>query len=507
MALPKEPRQKMINLMYLVLTALLALNVSAEILNAFKTVNNSLENTNKLVSASTDTYMKSLMDLDTKPESKEKADIWLPKAASAQAIADAAYAKVKKLKDSIMSLSGLDTAKNHNDSYKEDDINTAQRVIVDGGEGKKLHATLMKFKTDILGIDPAIANEFASSFPLDLTPPKSHNKASDTWEGAYFHMTPTIAAVTILTKFQNDIRNGENKVIEFCHKQVGEVVVRFDQTVPIVELSSTYLMNGQELDVTAGVGAFNKQNQPEITIDGHSEATGLDGIVEAKEIANGVGPHSVHIHMTYKDQNGVTQSYDHDYPYTVGNPTGINVSADDVKALYVDLDNHLTVSSGNVGSEKVSVTTDNGRIVRGSTPGQWIVTPVKPGTANINVIADGRPTLFTFKVKSVPDPVAKVGNSKGGRMPVNDFKSQSGIRADLENFIFANLKFTVTSYTIVVTGGKKGFQFRQVVGNSFNPVSDIIEGLGPNTNVTIDEIKANGPGGARDLPPITFNLY
>jgi hypothetical protein len=59
----------------------------------------------------------------------------------------------------------------------------------------------------------------------------------------------------------------------------------------------------------------------------------------------------------------------------------------------------------------------------------------------------------------------------------------------------------------VVTGGKKGFQFRQVTGNSFNPITDITEGLGPNTNVTIDEIKAIGPGGVRDLPPITFNLY
>jgi hypothetical protein len=62
MSLPREPRQKMINMMYLVLTALLALNVSSEILNAFKTVNNSLEKTNEVVSASTNEIMTSLKD-------------------------------------------------------------------------------------------------------------------------------------------------------------------------------------------------------------------------------------------------------------------------------------------------------------------------------------------------------------------------------------------------------------------------------------------------------------
>jgi hypothetical protein len=267
-------------------------------------------------------------------------------------------------------------------------------------------------------------------------------------------------------------------------------------------------MNGQELNVTAGIAAFNSANQPVISIDGApSEATGLDGEVEKKFAVSGVGPHSVHVVFNYKDQNGKAQSYSHDYPYVVGEPTGISVSADAVKVLYIGLDNPLTVNSGNVGSEKVNVTTDNGTIRRGAVAGQWIASPSKPGLANISVNVDGKPSAFSFRVRTVPDPVAKVGASKGGRMQVNDFKAQSGVRAELENFIFEGVKFSITSYTIIVTGGRKGFQFRAVQGNSFNPISDIIEGLSGNTNVTIDEIKATGPGGERDLPPITFNLY
>ena len=80
MALPREPRQKMINMMYLVLTALLALNVSAEILNAFKTVRSSLETTNTTVNKSTETIMKSLDQKKSDPSTATKAIEWEPKA-------------------------------------------------------------------------------------------------------------------------------------------------------------------------------------------------------------------------------------------------------------------------------------------------------------------------------------------------------------------------------------------------------------------------------------------
>lgn len=77
MALPKEPRQKMINLMYLVLTAMLALNVSAEILNAFKTVDNSLTSTNRTINQSTETILASLLEKTTDPSSAARATVWL----------------------------------------------------------------------------------------------------------------------------------------------------------------------------------------------------------------------------------------------------------------------------------------------------------------------------------------------------------------------------------------------------------------------------------------------
>ena len=84
MALPREPRQKMINVMYLVLTAILALNVSNEVINAFKVVNKSLMTSNENISASNNTLYKSLEEKLTKPESQEKANIWTPLAMQAK---------------------------------------------------------------------------------------------------------------------------------------------------------------------------------------------------------------------------------------------------------------------------------------------------------------------------------------------------------------------------------------------------------------------------------------
>lgn len=516
MALPKEPRQKMINLMYLVLTALLALNVSAEILNAFKTVNNSLQTTNNIVGQSTGTYIASLQSKLTQPESREKAAKWYPIAQEAQQYSNQTYTAIQQLKDSLMRATGFDPVKNGDSSYKFDDIEASERIIVQGGEGKKLFQILQTYKSNILSLDAKVKglgaketiNQILTPFPVDLKTPQSVNKNNNTWESAYFTMTPTIAALTILSKFQNDVRTTENKVVEYCHNQVGQVEVRFDQFAPIVGANSTYLMPGQELTITAGLGAFNSQKKPTITINGSAATIGPDGLATFTVPAGGSGAHSANVVISYVDQDGNPKTINKTIDYAVGSPTGASVSADAVKVFYVGLDNPISVSGGNVGDEKVSVSMTNGSLSK-TGAGKYIVKPGKAGTpATVTVVADGKPSSFDFKVKDVPDPVAKVGINKGGRMRVNDFKAQPGVRADLENFVFEGVKFNVTGFTIVLTGaGFPQLQYRDVKGASFSSISDLIEKCKPGSTATIDNIAASGPGGTRYLPPIVFNLY
>ena len=510
MALPKEPRQKMINLMYLVLTALLALNVSAEIINAFKVVDNSLSSTNKVVNASTETIMQSFKEKLSDPTTMEKAKMWMPKAEQATSLSKGVYDLIEGLKTKIKVEAGYNPS-DPNSTFKEDNIDIATRIMDKEGEGEKLKAALEKYKQQLLAIDPEVGKQFANTLPINLEIPKSgtgSHLGNVTWTRAYFNMTPTVAALTMLSKFQNDVKTSENRIVNEFHNRVGQVVVRFDTYEPIVGANSTYLFPGQELQITAGIGAFSKNALPQVTIGGRAVPLNDQGVAIYKT-AVGAGGGSVPVVIRYKDQDGKDQVRETKIDYTVGTPTGAFVSAEKVKVLYIGLDNELAVTGGSVGDEKVSVSCNNGSL-RKVGPGRYISSPSSPGQAVVTVNADGKTSQFTFRVKNVPDPVPMVGQSAGGRIPANVFKAQQGVRADLKDFVFEGVTFTVTGYTLYCAGA--GFMespgVRQVASNSFGPVQDIIQKCRPGTTVVLDEIRVTGPGGSRKLPQtIAFNLY
>ncbi|HEY2727402.1 MAG TPA: gliding motility protein GldM [Parafilimonas sp.] len=508
MALPKEPRQKMINLMYLVLTAMLALNVSAEILNAFKTVNNSLT----AASSTLDQKNKNIFSLFdaafNEASTKERAALWRPKALQAQSLSNALVVYIQSLKTRVTLAADYNPK---DSSFKEDDLEAPTRVMTDPGKaGDSLRNQLGSFKTTLLSLieDPVAKQRFQNSLPIDTSVLKTNNKANQKdWSASYFYMTPAVAALTILSKFENDVKNSEAMVVDYCYQQVGAVKQVFNSYQPLVGQNSNYLMPGQELDITAGIGAYNSESKPTVTIDGVPVPLNENGVAEYKTTVSQSGSKKVHISF-FNQSTGQPDSRDYEIPYKVGSPTGASVSADAVKVFYVGLDNPVSVSGGSVGDEKVQVTMTNANYNK-TGPGQYIVRPIKAGTPSIvTVVADGKPSTFQFKVKDVPDPVAKVGINKGGRMKVNDFKAQPGVRADLDNFVFEGVKFNVTGYTIVLTGaGFPQLQFRDVKGASFSPIQDLIEKCRPGSTVTVDNIAAQGPGGTRYLPPIVFNLY
>src|SRR2546423_1872150 len=137
MALPKEPRQKMINLMYLVLTALLALNVSAEILNAFRTVNNSLNTANATIDAKNDAIFKQFADLKNDPKTRDRANEWAPLADQAQKLSQQMIDYIDDLKLQIKKASHLDPATG---KYNEDGLEGTTNVMSDPGtKGEELH--------------------------------------------------------------------------------------------------------------------------------------------------------------------------------------------------------------------------------------------------------------------------------------------------------------------------------------------------------------------------------
>lgn len=515
MSLPKEPRQKMINIMYLVLTALLALNVSAEILNAFKTVDQSLTNASLIAEQKNSDIFKSFQRKIEDPKTKEKAEIWLPKAMKAKELSDAMYNYVESLKAELKKESDGRIV-DGKEQYKEDDLESSTRLFISNppegkGKGKELYEKLKQFKEQLLSIDPSIKTDIGANLPLDLSIPKSNNKASQNdWAYGYFHMTPAVASITILSKFQNDIRNSEAQVVEYCHKEIGEVEIIYDQFKAMAQPSTQYAMPGEQIVITAGIGSFSKAAAPTITVDGAAAPLNADGAAEYKITAGNPGAYSKKVSITYTKPDNTKETIIKEVKYTVGVPSGLVVSTDKTRVFYQGLDNQLSVTGGG-GDEKVNVNVEGtGVSTRKAGAGQYIINCANLGSAVVTA-SDGKNTQrITIPIKRVPNPLATVGGKAGGPIAANVFRVQKGVAAELRDFVFEGVKYDVVSFTLYCTG--KGFEenigLAEVTGPYFNAEAQgLIRRCQPGTTIVIDEIKVTGPGGTRMLDQnISFTL-
>jgi gliding motility-associated protein GldM len=503
MALPKEPRQKMINMMYLVLTALLALNVSAEIINAFKTVDNSLMQSNSVLNTSTGSIYENFNEMLKDPKTSEKAAIWKPKADKVRELAKQTSDLIDSYKLQLKKEADLNP---ETGEFKEDNIDAATRLFDTKGEGAKLYSSLENFKKNVMAIDPEIAKALGSKLPLNLEVPKSSSgnkitgdKVKD-WVTGNFHMTPTVAALTMLSKFQNDVKNTENQVATYCASQVGAVKIVYNKFIPMIGTNSTYLMPGEEMEVTAGLGAFNASVKPEITINGSPVSVDESGVGVKKFAVNSSG--KVNVNVTYVDpttgeKKVTTKSID----YTVGTPSGVAVMADKMNVLYIGVDNPLTITAG-AGSEKVTASFSGGSLSKVS-GNKYIAKPTNPGEHTVTVMVEGKAAgKVGFRVKQLPLPAAYVGNLKPGPVPTANFKAMGAVIAKLEDSEF-DAPYEVVSYTVGALSPDIP-DYSPVTNNGprwSGSAANLVNKLKPGALVVINDIRVKGPSGAvRALP-------
>ena len=502
MALPKEPRQKMINLMYLVLTALLALNVSSEILNAFKVVDISLQNSSNNLAAANNTLYKSLDEKLKDAKTAEKAKIWQPRAEQAKKLSDEMTTYLEGLKKDLRVAADLDSVTG---SFKEDNLDAATHLFDTQGKGKELEAKLKAYKAAMLAIDPKINEKFGKTLPVDVTPPVGLDGTVKDFTNAYFHMTPTVAGLTMLSKFQNNIKNSENQIVTYCHEQIGAVAVIFDKTGVLVGQSSNYIMPGQEVTITAGIGAYSSAAQPQISIGGSSVPV-IDGKGIYKVSANGAGPHTVPVTIKYLDQQGASQTKTEMVEYTVGTPGGAAVMLDKMNVFYIGVPNPITISSGS-GWDRTLATISGGNMT--GTGSNRIVTVAGGTAASITVAAEGKSSKFDFRIKRIPDPIIKVGPSGGGRLQAVVFRNQQFVRADLENFDF-EAHYSVVGATVYFNvPGNRNVMTMTLTSGNLTPAKAFMDQLVPGSTVTFDNIKVMGPDGvARTIQnPPGFSLF
>lgn len=527
MALPKEPRQKMINMMYLVLTALLALNVSSEIINAFETVNNSITTSNQIISDKNKLTYESLEAKKKDKQTETKALIWAPKAEAAKALAASMYTDIENLKSQLKEYAG--SHEEHGEQkMNADKLDASTRLMEKEKKGEELYAKIAEFKKKLIGVlnpnDPAFADnpatkaavakavaDFEKSLPIDLTVPAStsgnkYENNANGWSMSNFHMTPAIAAMTILNKLQNDVRNSESQVIDFCHQQIGAVKVVYDQFEAIAQANRTYAMPGDPIEITAGIGAFSESAKPTITIAG--KAMPLErGKAIYKTTASGSGTQRIPVRIQYTTPDGEVKEKIETVEYTIGTPSGASVFLQKMNVLYIGVDNPMTISGGSVGAEKVRVSFSNGEISR-SGGDNYIARPKTPGMADITVNADGKPYKFPMRVKYLPNPAGFLGSKKSGNISAAEFKAIGGIVAKLEDSDF-EAAYKVVSYRFGAQGGPISVYAEAVNnGNRWSgQAAALVARTGPGSVVFFDNITVVGPDGKqRDIGSMSFKL-
>jgi len=488
MALPREPRQKMINIMYLVLTAILALNVSAEVIEAFKTVDKSLQGSNASITTANSVLYKSLDDKLKDEQYKAQAEYWQPKGVMAKQYSEDVIKYIEGLKLELMQAAGL----KEDGSFKEDNLDASTRLFETGGKGDQLKAKLEEYKEKMLKIDSSFEGRFRANFPVNTDPVPSKEGGTKPFTTGYFHMTPTVAALTMLSKFQNNVKNAENTIASHIHSQIGAVKFVYDKFAAVVGQSSNYVMPGEKVTITAGVGAYSIAAQPQITIGGAGVPVNADGVAIKEFNADGGGERSVPVTVTYTKPNGEKETKTFPIKYTVGTPGGAAVMLDKMNVFYIGVDNPVTIGSP-TGWDKTTVSMTGGTI--SGTGSKRTVRVTAVGDASITVVADGKPSKFPFRVKRIPDPIIKVGPSGGGSLQAVVFRGQQFVRADLENFDF-EARFSVTSATIYFNiPGDRNVKKVTLSSGSLAPAAEYMKLLAPGSSVIFDNIRVVGPDG------------
>jgi hypothetical protein len=244
-------------------------------------------------------------------------------------------------------------------------------------------------------------------------------------------------------------------------------------------------MPGDELDLTAGIGAFSKAAKPTISINGATQSLNVDGVADYKTKVEGAGEHSVTVNIAYTKPDGSPASVSKIVKYTVGLPSGASIFLEKMNVVYIGVDNPMTISGGSVGREKVHATfaTPGGTLT--NTGGDhYIARALTPGMSKIIISANGKNFEFPIRVKNLPLPAGFIGSKKGGSISSAEFKAIGGLIARLEDSDF-EAPFKVISYKMGFIGG--GISAYNEAGNEGNRWSGnaaaLVARSTPGTNV------------------------
>ncbi len=534
----ETPRQKMIGMMYLVLTALLAMNVQKEVLDAFINVDEGLNKTISNFAARNQVIYEEFNEKAI--ANPEKVGPLKEQAAEVKKRSDELYFLIQDMKKEIVTISeGAESPAIEGEHIHVKEINgkdnmdvPAQVMIGDNNDkrGKELRNALNGYRDFLLSLIDSKDEEIIHSIETNLETEDhvGNDGQKHPWESANFEHLPLAGVIAIMSGIQTDVRNTESEVISYLYGQIDAGSFKFNRLEATVIPNSNYIIKGNEYKAKIFLAASDTTQDPIIYLGSYDSTYNetakkwdyhMVGNYDSIEVKSGKGIFTQRgqslgnksykgiIKLKNLDGSYTTRPFSASYQVAEGsagvNPLKMNV-------FYLGVDNPVDVFVSGVPSENISATIDNGVIQKRSN-GTWIVKPRHVGNTFVTVYAniDGNKQSFgfhEFRVKQVPDPVAKIANMTSGVIAKNVLLAQAGVIADMENFDF-DLDFKVTQFTASAT--IKGFTQDYKSGNNLftSQQKDLIQKLNRGDRIYFEDIKAIGPDGVeRPLNAIVFKI-
>ncbi|MFW5773412.1 MAG: gliding motility protein GldM [Tangfeifania sp.] len=529
---PETPRQKMINMMYIVLTAMLALNVAAEVLEAFQVVDSSLIETLKTVDMKNEQVYASFEQAYA--ENAAKVGEWKEKADQLKNLTAEMYSYVARLKEDLVRDSGVTPVSGENpleedDFYlvtqdgdtlilkKEDDLNAPSEYMITQGNAEILKEKLNEYRENMLALvdeeDEELRNTIKAA--LDTSDPPVNMREggeSKSWETQRFLNKPLVAILTLLSKIQIDVKNTESNVANYLFAQIDAGSFKFNKLGARVIPNSNTVLQGEEYIAEVFLAAEDTTQQPTILINNQPVEV-QDGKATYRVKANEPGVFSWSGLIKYRTPAGIVRNYPFEQEYQVTRPS-VTMSATRMNVFYQGLDNPFDVGGGGIPQENLDVEMTNGTVVKDGN--EYIIRPDEVDEQGNNTVVSvyanvgGERRLLgssDWRVKRVPDPVAQVAGQTGGTIRKERLMVEDGVLAVLEDFDF-DFEYTITQFTVEVPG-PGGFVNRwESTSNRFtDDMKAQFRRLNPEEIVYIGNIRAVGDNGeTRDLDPIPLKI-
>jgi gliding motility-associated protein GldM len=516
-----NPRQRMINMMYLVLTAMLALNVSNEVLDAFETIENRFGQSIDIVKQNNESRFNNF-DIAAQNSSVEKVKPWKDKA---QTVKD----KTQELSDYIDSLK-------HELIYKADgkkarlytgnlsnyklenreDTDVGTQLLYGNEESKglgyELKEKIEQYKTYLTEILEETDNGKKLISTIEgmlITSDVEDIDESKDWVYATFYNAPAISDLAILSSISLDVRNCEAQMMSHLLEQIDAETFKFSNIQVAVIPNSSYIIKGNQLEAKIFLAAYDPSVRPTAIIGGSHFNSDEQGQIMYKSIQNSIGLHHLTGRIEYPGPDGI-QQVPFDFQYQVGEAAAV-ISPTKMNVFYLGVDNPVEISVSGVPQEKISASCNGGQLRKEGTG--YVVNPnAGSKTCEISVSAEingiHQPMKAqVFRVKRLPTPIAAVSGITGKTATKGELASSQGLMAKMPDDFEFDLKYNVTSFRVSSTG-RGGYVIDEASSGAYFSAAQkaLFNNLQPGQRIFISDIKAKGPGGEVDLATLDIRI-